>query len=100
MPLRIRQTAEGATLKVKVTAGAGRDAILGSFGDALKLSVRQAPERGKANRQVARLIAEVLGVRPGEIEVVRGAGSRDKFLLVRGADADGVAKKLVTYDRS
>ena len=85
---------------VRVSAGARRDAILGAHGDALKVSVRRAPERGKANQEVARLLAAALGVRPGEVEILRGATSRDKLVLVRGADAHGVAEKLVTYDRS
>lgn len=91
----IRTTPDGVTIKVRVAAGARRDAIVGVHGDALKVSVRQAPEKGKANREVARLLAAALGVRPADVEVVRGAAAKDKLLLVRGADEREVRAKLM-----
>jgi uncharacterized protein (TIGR00251 family) len=91
----IRATRDGVTVAVRVSAGAKRDAITGLVAGALKVSVRQAPERGKANKAVAKVLAAALDVRPSAIEVVRGATSRDKLLLVRGADAAEVRAKLV-----
>jgi uncharacterized protein (TIGR00251 family) len=98
--VKVRQAPEGAILPVKVSAGARRDAILGSHGDALKVSVCQAPEKGKANREVVRLLAGALGMRARDVEILRGQTSRDKLVLLRGADAARVTEKLVTYDRS
>jgi uncharacterized protein (TIGR00251 family) len=95
--VRISRTPDGATVAVKVSAGAKRDAIAGVVGDALKISVQQAPEKGKANKAVAKVLAGALGVRPSAIAVLRGATSRDKLLLVRGADAAEVRAKLVVF---
>jgi uncharacterized protein (TIGR00251 family) len=79
-----RTTPEGSTLKVRVVPGASRERIAGEHGDALKVAVREPPEKGRANEAVERLLAEALGVRVGDVSVVRGHAARDKVVLVRG----------------
>lgn len=95
--LRIATTPEGVTLRVRVSAGASRDAILGVHGDALKVAVRQPPERGRANREVERLIAGAVGLKPASVSVVRGASARDKVVLLRGANERTVRANLVPF---
>jgi uncharacterized protein (TIGR00251 family) len=100
----IRDRADGgATLKVKVSPGARKEGIAGLFGDALKVQVREAPERGRANRAVVRLLATALGTKSSAVEVVRGQGSREKLVLFRDLDATVVAERvekiLVTLGR-
>jgi uncharacterized protein (TIGR00251 family) len=85
--LFVGSTADGATLRVRVSPGASRDGIRGLFGDALKVAVRQPPEKGRANREVARLLAEAVAASPGDVEVVQGLTSRDKTVRFRGWDA-------------
>ena len=77
-------TREGSTLKVRVAPGASRERIVGSHGDALKVAVREPPEKGRANEAVERLLAAALGLRPGDVAVVRGHASRDKLVRFRG----------------
>lgn len=50
----------------------------------LKVSVTAAPEKGKANKAVIRLIAKTLGVAPGTVEVVQGETARLKTLQIAG----------------
>ena len=93
-------TPQGVLLKIRVSAGASRDAILGEHGDALKIAVRQTPERGQANKQVARLLAAALGLRPADVEVLKGHTSRDKWVLVFGLDERTVRANLVPFGSS
>lgn len=86
---------EGATLRVRVSPGAKRDRILGEHGGALKVAVRSPAEKGRANRELCRLVAEAVGLAPRDVEVLKGATSRDKVLLLRGMDPD-----LVTFELS
>lgn len=72
----------GVRLRLRVKAGAGRNALLGSHAGALKLSVTAAPEKGKANRAVLGLLAERLGVPPSSLELISGAASPDKTVLL------------------
>ncbi len=82
--IAIGATPEGATLKVRVAPGASREGILGPYGDALKVAVREPPEKGRANEAVARMLAAALGMKARDVEVVRGHASRDKVVLFRG----------------
>ena len=80
----IRQAEDGAILQVRVSAGANENAITGRHGDVLKVRVQTPPEKGKANRSLTLLLAEAVGARTSDVEVVLGATSRDKSLLFRG----------------
>jgi len=83
-----------AYLKVRVTAGARGDALVGWQGDVLRLKVRAAAERGKANESVRRLLAASLGVPASNVTLVRGAASRDKLLFIDGLNDDEVRRAL------
>jgi uncharacterized protein YggU (UPF0235/DUF167 family) len=52
----------------------------------LKLSVKEAPEDGRANRALVAWLAEALGVRESALRVVRGQGGRSKVVEVDGMD--------------
>jgi uncharacterized protein YggU (UPF0235/DUF167 family) len=68
--------------------------VVGRYGDAWKLRVAAAPERGKANDAVLELLAEALEVPGGSIELVRGHGARDKVVTVRGLSAREAESRL------
>lgn len=77
----------GATttrLRLRVSPGSNRPAVAGRHGDAWKVRVAAPPERGRANDAVLVLLAEALDVPPGSVELVAGASSRDKVVLVHG----------------
>lgn len=92
--IAIRPTPEGATLKVRVAPGASREAIVGAHGDALKVAVREPPEKGRANEAVARVLAAAVGLRERDVEVVRGHASRDKVVLFRGLAEDDLRARV------
>lgn len=84
-----RAVADGIEIAVRVTAKAGRDAVEGVRVDAggtpwLQVRLRAAPERGRANEALARLLAKTFGVPPSAVVLRSGAGSRNKRLLVEG----------------
>lgn len=68
----------GAELAVRVTPKASRNA-LEETETGLKVWVTVAPEDGKANKAVVKLLADALGVAKSRLELVRGATSRDKL---------------------
>ena len=90
----IGTTPAGATLRVRLAPGAKRDAIVGPHGDALKIAVRQPPEKGRANRAVCDLLARALDVPPRTVCVLRGDTSRDKVLLCEGLDPDTLRSRI------
>ena len=76
----------GDTLEVRVTPRAASNRVDLEPGPdgAIEVRVRvtASPERGKANREVVRLLARELGVAPTALSIVRGAGSRRKTIRI------------------
>lgn len=73
-------------LQVRVAPGASRPGIVGRHGAAWKLRVAAAPEAGKANDAVVRLLAETLALPARDIEIVAGHASRDKLVELAGIE--------------
>jgi len=78
----------GTRLRLRVVPGAKRPGIVGRHGDAWKIRVAAAPERGAANDAVVELLAAVLGIRPREITLVSGHASRDKIVELTALEPD------------
>ncbi len=96
-------TPGGVRLHVRLTPKSSRDAIEGvqTLADGrrlLKARVRAAPEEGKANDALRRLVAQALGVPPSAVELVAGSASRIKTLAISG-DADALTAKLVKMSK-
>jgi uncharacterized protein YggU (UPF0235/DUF167 family) len=78
---------------VRLTPSGGADRVDGRATDEtgayLKARVRAAPEDGKANAALCKLIAKALGVAKTKVTVARGATARMKLLEIEGmADAE------------
>ena len=69
---------EGVLLPVQAQPKARRNGFNGIHDGRLKVQVTQAPEKGKANRSVIRLLADTFGVAPSRIALIAGAASSDK----------------------
>ena len=76
-------------LHLRVSPGAARAAIVGRHGDAWKVRVTQAPENGRANDAVVRLLAETLDVPRDAVTLVSGHTGREKIV-----ELDGIAPAL------
>jgi len=69
---------------------------VGRLGDAWKIRVRSAPERGRANLDVARVLADELGLAPRDVRVVTGHTSRDKIVEVVGLSLEEAERRLAS----
>lgn len=88
-------TAEGdLILRLHVQPGAGRTAVVGRHGDALKVRVAAPPEGGRANEAVLALVASTLGVAADAVELVGGPASRSKRVKVTGVEGDEATRLL------
>jgi uncharacterized protein len=81
-------------LQLRVSPGAARSGVVGRHGVAWKLRVAAAPEDGKANAAVIRLLAETLGIPARDLEIVSGHGSRDKTVALAGIGPDETERLL------
>lgn len=72
----------GARIAVRVTPRGGRDAVTLDEAGVIHVRVTTAPEDGKANAAVRKLLARALGVAPSRLTLTGGATSRDKVFRV------------------
>ena len=89
-------TAEGGVLlNLRVSPGARRTTVEGPYGeDALKLRVAAPPVDGKANAEIERFLAELVGAGRSDVTLVRGASGRDKVALVENVGEARVREAL------
>jgi uncharacterized protein len=86
----------GTRLRIRVSPGARRTEIVGRQGDAWKVRVAEAPERGRANEALLRLLADRLGVPRSELRLVSGQAGRDKLIELRGLGSAEAGRRLDT----
>lgn len=86
---------DGVVIDVVAVPGARRDEVVGRHGDALRVRVRAAPERGRANAAIEAVLAAALGARPSDVRVERGATSRRKQVVVRTDDVAAVTAAVL-----
>jgi uncharacterized protein (TIGR00251 family) len=82
--IELRTHQRGVIVPVQAHAGARRNGVLGVRNGMLRVAVTAAPEKGKANQAIVAALAEALGVSKSSIELVRGATSAKKQLLIAG----------------
>ena len=80
--------------RITVSPGAARSELVGRHGDGWRARVAAPPERGRANRALVELVAELVGVPRDRVAVVAGAGARRKVVEVEGLDGAELDRRL------
>jgi uncharacterized protein (TIGR00251 family) len=89
-------SAETTRLRLRVSPGAGRTALVGRHGDAWKVRVTEAPERGRANEAVLRFLAETLALPRSALTLVSGHGGREKIVELTGMGPALIERRLAS----
>ena len=84
--IELRPHSDGAILPVHAHAGARRNEVGGIQNGRLKISTTQAPEKGKANTALEKLLAKWLNLRRSQVMLLTGETSPKKDFLVVGLD--------------
>lgn len=93
--------AGGLSVRLRLTPGGRANRIDGVAADAggiphFKAQVTAAPEKGKANQALVKMLAKEWGVAKSDIEVVQGQTARNKTLLIRG-DGRALAETMTDW---
>jgi uncharacterized protein (TIGR00251 family) len=81
-------------VKLRVSPGAKRSAVVGRHGAGWKVRVAAPAEGGRANDALVRLLADSLDVAAAQVEIVSGHTSRDKTITLSGLDAGEIDRRL------
>jgi uncharacterized protein (TIGR00251 family) len=74
----------GVTLEVRVTPRSKRNTVELMSPGQLRVRVTVAPEDGKANAAVLKLLAKTLGIPKSRISIIQGQTNRDKVIAIQG----------------
>jgi uncharacterized protein len=83
-------------LWLRVSPGARSAEVVARHGEAWKVRVAAAPEGGRANEAVVRLLADKLSLPRDAVTLVSGHGARDKIVQLAGLDSTQVEQRLAT----
>jgi uncharacterized protein len=86
--------AASTRVRLRVSPGAGRAEIVGRYADGWKVRVTAAPEQGRANEAVLRLLAEALSVPRESLTLVAGHSGRDKIVELHGVGPGLIERRL------
>jgi len=92
----IEPTTDGVLLPVRAQAGARKNGVVGVHDGRLKVAVTQAPEKGKANGAIKKVLAVSLGLKESQVELVAGPTSSQKKFRVTGVTADKLRDRIAT----
>jgi uncharacterized protein len=92
--LVVEQRGSALRIRVRVKPKAAKSRILGVKAGILEVAVAAPPVDGEANTELIRTLASALGCGKSAIEIVTGAGSRSKLVLVLGLTPAGLLAKL------
>ncbi len=81
-------------LVLKVVPGASIDHIAGWLDNKLKIRVRAAPEKGKANNAVIQILAKTLDLPKSSLSIISGTTSAVKSIRILGLSEDEVKARL------
>ena len=90
----IHESPTGVTFAIKVQPRARKNAVVGTLGDALKVSLTAPPVDGKANQACIDFFAKLLKVPRSSVTIAAGQTSRNKVIRIVGLSAKEVEIRL------
>ncbi len=96
LPAFIKEQPGCVLLAIKAQPRAPRNEIGTIAGDELKIRITAPPVDAAANEALLEFIAESVGCKRNQIELLRGGTSRHKVVRISGVSSTAVAERLST----
>ncbi len=84
----------GCVLEIQAQPRARRNGLTGVHAGRLRVQVTQAPEKGKANAALLKVLAKELALKRSQLELVAGETASHKRILVRDVSAEQLRERL------
>lgn len=84
----------GVVLPVRAQPGAKSNALRGEQNGALKVSVTQIAEKGKANKAIVATICKGLKLRKSQVQLISGPANPQKRLLIGDIDVEELRQRI------
>ena len=92
---RIEEQGGAVVVDVHAVPGSKRARVAGVHGGALKVCVRAAAEKGKANSALVKMVADAAGVKRAAVKIISGHSSRRKRVRIEGVTAAGLRARIL-----
>lgn len=87
----------GALLPVRAQPGSRKNEIRGAQNGALKVSITQIPEKGKANKVLLEFLAKSLGLRKSQISLIAGENAAQKIFLITDLSVSELKNRVAPF---
>ena len=87
---------DSTVLVLRVAPKSSSDAIVGWHGEALKVKVRAAPEDGRANAAVIKVLSVALNLPQKSVTITSGLISRNKRVRIHGLGSVALIARIDT----
>ncbi len=94
MTIAIEPHAEGCVLGVRAQPGARKNGIVGEHDQLLKVAVTAPADKGRANEALVEVLAEALGIKRSQVELIAGPTHREKKFLIRGTQPADLERRV------
>lgn len=94
----LEETPDRILMTVKARAGAARNAITGAHDGMLKVAVTQAPEKGKANQAIVKLMAKELDLPKSQISLISGQTTPLKKFMITGSTLSDLRRLTARWE--
>lgn len=91
---QIKEFKNGLTFQVQVVPRASRAEIVGIQEGAFKIKITALPVGGAANEACLKLLAKALKLKKSQMEIMAGAKSRKKIILVKDISKKELEEKI------
>ncbi|MDO5580831.1 MAG: DUF167 domain-containing protein [Planctomycetia bacterium] len=97
MSIDLTEYSGGVLLPVRAQPGSRKNEIRGEQNGALKVSITQVPEKGKANKVLLAFIAKSLGLRKSQITLIAGETSPAKSFLISEITVSELEERIAPF---
>jgi uncharacterized protein YggU (UPF0235/DUF167 family) len=94
LPRWLRTGPDFVTIKLRARPGAARSGIIRVEDRGLVAGLHSHAEKGKANEELAEMIARLAGVPRASVAIIQGAHAKDKVVRVASANPAQAAHRL------
>lgn len=92
--LNLETDGDAVLLPVRAQPKSSRNKIDGIHAGRLKVCVTQAPEKGKANKALLKVLQNGLQLKRSQIELCKGETAGLKIFRVKGLSVDDLQKRI------
>lgn len=93
----VRTTKEGTVIDLEVSPGSRSTVVPSGYNPwrkRIEVRLMAPPEKGRANDELIRALADIFGIPSTGIEITSGATNSRKSVLIRGVGVETVIKLL------